>query len=121
MKLIHDNRWEVTKPTPIVIGQPEMALADEVLREFREAVASTGALLIYWFWISIEDDIPHLGLAVSPPDDTVIAKIGFAIEPIWRRYSPHYPVFDILRLGDANLDRVIVERGKVLFKSEEAE
>jgi hypothetical protein len=114
VKHVRDHSWEVTKPTPIQIGKPASRPSDEALAAIRQAVATTGVTSVYWFWISIAGDRPHLGLAVAPPDDEIVSRVGRAIEPIWKQHSPHNTLFDILRLGDPNIDRLIFENGEPL-------
>lgn len=116
MKNVGPNRWLVTEPTPIQIGRPEYPPTPEVLGLLKEAVASSGAEEVYWFWVSISGDQPHLGLGVAPDDDEVVSAIGKAVERLWTEYSPSNPVFDILRLGDASLDKTIRHDGALLFR-----
>jgi hypothetical protein len=116
MKHIHDHTWETLKPTPIQIGKPALRPPADVFELMRNAVSSTGATMVYWFWMSIDGDRPHLGLAVAPPVDEMISRIGAAIEPLWKQYSPNNSVFDILRLGVSNLGTLIMENGELLFE-----
>jgi hypothetical protein len=114
MKQKSDHTWQVTEPTPIEIGRPATPPLPEALSALRAAVASTGASSIYWFWVSIGGDRPHLGLAVSPTNQDIIDNVGRAVEPVWRRFSIENPLFDILRFGDPDLDPVILEQGQIL-------
>jgi hypothetical protein len=118
MKYLGDHTWEATEPVPLQIGMPVTPPIADALQAIREAVAQSGATEIYWFWVSINGDQPHLGLAISPADDAVAASIGRAVEPLWNRSSPANPVFDIFRLGEPNLDRLILEHGEPLHKTD---
>jgi hypothetical protein len=113
MKRISDHTWEVTEPTSIQVGRPKNPPSPEALRQMREAVASLGATSIYWFWVSVDGDRPHLGLAVSPPE--VVSSIGRALEPIWQEHSPHNAKLDVFRLGDAKLDGTFRANGESLL------
>ena len=113
MKHTGDHTWEVTEPTSIQIGRPKNPPSPEALRQMREAVASLGATSIYWFWVSVDGDRPHLGLAVSPPE--VVSSIGRALEPIWQEHSPHNSKLDVFRLGDAKLDVTFRANGESLL------
>ena len=105
----------LTKPTPIKIGKPASPPTQEALDAIRQAISSTGATTVYWFWMSLEGDQPHLGLGVAPSEEEIVARIGRAVEPLWRKYSPHNSVCDILRLGDPALDSLIIEHGYLLY------
>jgi hypothetical protein len=85
-----------------------------VLEAMRQGVSSAGATTVYWFWVSIGGDRPHLGLAVAPAIDEVISRVGRAIEPLWKRVSPSNSLFDILRLGDPRIDPLIIQHGELL-------
>jgi len=104
MKKISAHRWEVTEPTPIQIGKPASPPTAEGLAAIRTALVGTGATTVYWFWVSISGDVPHLGLAVAPADNAVISRVCQAVEPLWKMHSPSNPVFDILRLRDSAID-----------------
>ena len=117
MKKICDHRWEVTEPTPIEIGRPASPPSSGALSAIRAALVGTGATTVYWFWVSISGDAPHLGLAVSPPDDTVVSRVGRAVEPLWKMHSPGNPLFDILRLGNPRIDPLVRELGELLYGS----
>jgi hypothetical protein len=115
LKHIRDRTWQVTEPTPMEIGQPATPPPDEALNEMRVAISNIGATSVYWFWLSLDGDAPHLGLAVAPNDNEVISRIAQALEPVWQKYSPEDSRFDILRLGDPDLDRKIIECGQLLY------
>lgn len=114
MKRIGDHTWEVTQSTPIQIGKPASRPSSEALEAMRQAVSSTGATTVYWFWVSIGGDQPHLGLAVAPAADEVVTRVGCAVEPLWKKYSPSNSVFDVLRMGDPKIDPLIIEHGELL-------
>lgn len=116
MKRISNHRYVTTETTPVDIGMPATPILPEFLDALRTAVASTGATTVYWFWMSLAGDRPHLGFAIAPDDNDVAARIGQAVEPLWRRYSPTHSIFDILRLGDPALDRTIMEHGELLYQ-----
>jgi hypothetical protein len=116
MEKIGEHRWQVTQPTSIQIGKPASPPTDAALAALREAVASSGATTVYWFWCSIAGDRPHLGLGVAPADDDVITRVGRAVEPVWKQHSPHNPLFDVLRLGSST-DATIFAQGQVLYQS----
>jgi len=118
MKHVGDHRWKVTEPTEIEIGAPATPPTIEALAALRTAVSGTGATTVYWFWMSLSGDQPHLGLAVSPADDEVISRVGRAVEALWKAYSPDDPRFDILRLGDAKIDRLVITHGQLLHGHE---
>ena len=107
-------RSQLGATPPIEIGRPADPPSPKALRTLRDAVSTTGAKAVYWFWVSLNHDAPHLGLAVAPADAAVVARVGRAVEPIWKKLSPHNPVFDILRLGDPGLDALIVDQGELL-------
>ena len=111
------NRWVAESPTLIDIGRPETPPSVDALRAIENAIAGCGATKVYWFWISVDGDPPHLGLAVLPNDNAVVEAIGSAVEPIWRSFSPGNPRLDILRLGDPNIDSFIVDCGEQLRSS----
>jgi hypothetical protein len=115
MKQIREHTWEVTEPTPIEIGKPATPPSQEALDLIRQAISSTGAITVYWFWVSIAGDQPHLGLGVAPADDEIISRIGRAVEPLWKQHSPDNPAFDILRLGNPPMDSLIIEHGHLLY------
>ena len=115
MKNLGPNRWLVTEPTPIEIGKPAHPPTQDALLALKEAVSSSGAELVYWFWVSISGDPPHLGLGVAPNDDRVVSAIGTAVEGVWKRLSPSNHVVDILRLGDRSLDEAIFREGALLY------
>lgn len=115
LKKIRDHTWEVTEPINMEIGIPATPPSDETLEAIRAAISSTRATTVYWFWVSIAGDMPHLGLAVAPADDEIISHVGRAVEPIWRKHSPENPVFDILRLSDPDINRVVKECGQILY------
>lgn len=117
VKRVSDHTWEVTKPLPIEIGAPAQPPSEEILATMRTALMSSGALTVYWFWVSINGDRPHLGLAVAPRNDEVVSRVGRAIEPIWTQYSPDNPLFDILRLDGSETDLTITRHGKLLCGS----
>jgi hypothetical protein len=120
MKKISDHRFEVTEPTTIRIGRPASPPKAEALAAIRKALMDTGATTVYWFWVSISGDAPHLGLAVAPDDDAVVSRVGRAVEPLWRMHSPDNPSFDILRLGDPKIDPLVAELGELLCGSASA-
>lgn len=113
MKQISGHTWEVTEPTSIQVGRPKNPPSPETLRRMREAVANLGATAIYWFWVSVDGDRPHLGLAVSPAE--VASSIGRAVEPIWQEHSPQNAKLDVFRLGDAKLDGTFRANGESLL------
>ena len=116
MKRVDVHKWEVTEPTPIAIGMPESPPPAAALDLLKQAVANTGATEVYWFWVSIDGDVPHLGLAVAPDDDAVVSRIGEAVGTRWKQLSRDNPTFDILRLGSP-LDETIRSEGRLLFSS----
>ena len=113
MKHVGGHTWEVTEPTSIQVGRPKNPPSTETLAQMREAVASLGATSIYWFWVSVDGDRPHLGLAVSPPE--VASSIGRAVEPIWQAHSPQNSKLDVFRLGNAKLDVTFRANGESLL------
>jgi hypothetical protein len=120
MRKVSGNRWEVTEPTEIRIGKPAERPSQDALDALQKAVSSSGAELVYWFWVSISGDRPHLRLGVAPNDDAVVGAVGSAVEPVWNRFSPANQVFDILRLGDPSLDEAILGQGELLFRRSSA-
>jgi hypothetical protein len=119
MEKIGENRWKATQPLTIQIGKPANPPSIEALGALRNAIATTGVIKVYWFWVSISGDRPHLGLAVAPNDDEIISRMGKVVEPIWKQYYPSIPQFDILRLGNPELDKTILDQGVLLFSIEE--
>jgi len=116
MKRVGNHTWATTEPQPIEIGMPAVPPSDAALAAMRAALSATGATTVYWFWVSINGDAPHLGLAVAPPNQVVISSVGSAIEPVWRRHSPQNPAFDVLRFGDPELDLAIKRRARLLYR-----
>ncbi len=114
IKRISDHGYEVTEPTPIEIGKPASRPTAQAIGAIRAVLAGTGTTTVYWFWVSIGGDKPHLGLAVAPNDDGVVGRIGRAVEPVWRVHSPQNPLLDILRLGDPNIDPAVAQFGELL-------
>lgn len=114
MKRLALDRWLVTEPTPVCIGKPANPPTDEALGALRIAVSGAGADVVYWFWPSVSGDQPHLGLAVAPDDDAVVAAIGEAAERVWSRFSPSNQAIDVLRLGGSSLDATILKEGQLL-------
>lgn len=115
-KQIDDHRFVVARAMPIAIGRPATRPSQEVLERLRDAVAKTGTTTVYWFWLSVNQDIPHLGLAVAPNDNAIVDRIGRAVEPIWKAYSPENSIVDILRLGGSS-DDAILDQGELLWGS----
>lgn len=115
MKKAGDHTWRVTEPTEIEIGTPASPPSEEALDEIRTAISGSGATTVYWFWVSVDGDAPHFGLAVAPADGEIISRVGGALDPLWQKHSPDNPAFDILRLGDPQLDHLITKRGKLLY------
>jgi hypothetical protein len=113
MKHLADSTWQITKPTPIHVGKPRIPPSLDALAEMRAAVSNMGATTIYWFWVSINNDQPHLGLAVSPND--VVSTVGQALEPIWQRHSPQNSKLDVFRLDNSNLHDVFRNNGESLL------
>ena len=103
----------VERPAEVVIGRPARRPPDALLAKMGRRVAACGATSAYWFWMSVGGERPHLGLAVAPDDDAVVAAVGAAVEPLWREASPGNPTFDVLRLG-STLDGAIRAEGEVL-------
>jgi hypothetical protein len=117
MKRLDKHQWLVTEPTQIKIGRPATRPSPATLQALREIAASSGATAVYWFWMSLAGDEPHLGLAVSPDDDTIVKRLGEGLEPLWRRHSPSSPKFDILRLtGETGLTATIRQQGELLWQ-----
>ena len=114
MRRRSEHGWEVTEPTPIEIGRPSSPPSMEALEALRNALAGTGATTVYWFWVSIGGDRPHLGLAVAPNDDIIVARVGQAADPVWRLHSPNNSLFDILRLGDPRTDPLVHQFGELI-------
>ena len=99
------------------IGRPSDGPSEQDLLQLREAVSGSGADLVYWFWWSVEQDTPHLGIAFSPFSKEVGLRIGDAINEIWTRLSPSNDHFDVVALGDPKLESSILKYGEVLFDS----
>lgn len=116
MKNAGPNRWVVTEPTPVQIGRPVHQPPPEFLAALKGTMASSGADEVYWFWVSISGDQPHLGLGVAPDDNDVVSAVGKAVERVWREHLSSTPVFDILRLGGERVDKMIRREGVLLFR-----
>jgi hypothetical protein len=117
MKHVGGRTWQVTEPTPLQIGKPATPPSAAALDEIRAAVSKTGATLVYWFWVSVSGDQPHLGLAVAPSDPGLSDRVVEVVGPIWKVHSPDNWVCDVFRLGEAELDAVIFSEGELLFSS----
>jgi|ERR1043166_3403180 hypothetical protein len=99
----------------IAIGKPAVPPSSVALEAMRSAIASTKATRVFWFWVSINNDPPHLGLAVSPDDPEVFSQVARGVGPIWSIYSPQNSLLDILGLGRPNSDPIILKEGSLLF------
>jgi hypothetical protein len=118
MKKISEHLWMTTEATPIQIGKPASPPTTEALAAIRSALQGTGASIVYWFWVSISGDRPHLGLAVAPNEEAIVSAVFRAVEPIWAAHSPWNTYFDILPLGQAaGFDRLVLEDGELLYGS----
>ena len=117
MKKIGDRLWEVTESTLIQVGKPASPPTEEALAAIRKSLAGTGAARVYWFWMSIERERPHLGLAVDPPDREVLARVSRAVDSIWKRYSPENSIFDVVRLASPVIADLVKEHGVLLYES----
>ena len=118
MKHLGGHTWQATEPLSIEIGRPAIRPSPDALSALRDAVSDTGATLVYWFWVSVAGDPPHLGLAVAPNDPEIEARVGRKVEPIWTAYSPKNSMCDIFRLGEHGVDIVILKEGELLFGAE---
>ena len=109
-----------TEHMKLQVGMPKSPPSEEVLAALKNAVSTAGAETVYWFWMTLGGDAPHLGLAVSPSDDSVVVRVGRAVDAYFKRFSPDGVVFDILRLGDKNVDPTILAKGRLLYRSSSA-
>lgn len=112
-KNLDGHRHVIQRDAPVRIGRAALRPPEALLREMSRQMTDCGATTVYWFWMSVAGDEPHLGLAVAPNDDTVVRKIGEAIEPLWKQFNPDNPIFDILRLGSES-DAAIKNCGELL-------
>jgi len=110
------QRHVLTEPTQMKIGIPSNPPSPEALQEMREAVASTDARLVYWYWVSISGGRSHLGLAVSPSDEEIMSQVGDAIEPIWQRHRPDNSLISMLPLETSGLLVTLRTQGQVLYE-----
>src|SRR5690349_1975439 len=116
MDWLGGHKWKATGREVFRIGKPKSPPPDGLLTYLRSAVACSGATSIYWFWMSLDGDRPHLGLAVAPNDDEIVSRIGSAVEPLWRKYSPTNPQFDIVRFGtNPRHDALVLKYGHLLY------
>jgi hypothetical protein len=120
MKHVGGTTWEITEPTPIQIGKPATPPSAAALDAMRLAAAETGATLVYWFWVSVSGDQPHLGLAVAPNDPELADRVANAISSIWKSYSTDNGLCDVFRLGETEIDSIILSEGELLFSAENA-
>jgi len=114
LERVSDHTWRAKEPIPVRIGRPAVRPDKAVLDALKDVAALSGATTVYWFWISIAEDQPHLALAVAPNDDAVVKRLGEGAEAVWKPYSPSNSVVDILRLG-SSLDATIAREGELLF------
>jgi hypothetical protein len=112
-KRLDGHRHVIERAAPMKIGRAAIRPPEALMREMSRRMTECGATTVYWFWMSIAGDQSHLGLAVAPNDNVVVRRIGEAIDPLWRQFSPENPIFDILRLG-SELDVTIKVCGELL-------
>jgi hypothetical protein len=117
MKHIGGHAWVVTEPTQCQIGKPQHPPSPDVLTDIRAVVSNSGVTLVYWFWVSIRGEPPHLGLAVGPNDGASVGRMMQGVEPIWNAYSPGNMEIDVFTLGNPDLDAVILREGILLFEN----
>lgn len=109
-----DHRLTLNERDTIGIGMPAHPPPENILAEMRHAVAKTGARKVYWYWMTLSNDRPHLGLAVAPT--AAIDRVGQAVEPVWRRFKPANSTIDILMLDDSPISDLIRAKGRVLYE-----
>lgn len=117
IKRIDEHTHVATEEVPIRIGLPSDPPSPEVLEEMRQVCAQSGAREVYWFWLGLRADSPHLALAVAPYAPEIASRIGQGILPVWRRASPDNYVFDIIRLNDSDLSQGVREHGRQLYRA----
>lgn len=110
----NDEELLLNSQTVAVVGLPEQRPSEETIQAMRDVVQAEGAEEAYWFWLAFAGGIPHLGLAVTPPDHDRIVAIGNGINPIWKAARPDNPLLDILQLDDSELSQTIREKGERL-------
>jgi hypothetical protein len=101
----------------VQIGKPASPPSVAALDEIRLAVSKTGVTLVYWFWVSVSGDQPHLGLAVAPNDPGLSDRVAEVVASIWKIYSPDNWQCDVFRLGENGIDEVIYREGELLYRS----
>lgn len=109
-----DQELLLNSQTVALVGMPEERPSDEVIQEMRDVAQREGAEEAYWFWLAFAGGIPHLGLAVAPPDPERLRAIGNGIAPIWKAARPENPLLDILHLDHSELSGTIREKGERL-------
>jgi hypothetical protein len=80
-KKLDEHRHVIERAAPMEIGRAAIRPPEALMREMSRRMTERGATTVYWFWMSIAGDQPHLGIAVAPNDDTVVRRLGEAIEP----------------------------------------
>jgi hypothetical protein len=117
IKRIDEHTHVATEEVPIRIGLPSDPPSPEVLEEMRQVCAQSGAREVYWFWLGLRADSPHLALAFAPFEPEIAHRIGQAILPIWRHARPENHIFDMLPLNDSDLSQGIREHGRQLYRT----
>lgn len=116
MKHVGGHTWQATEPMSVQIGKPATPLPIAALDEMRVAISNTGATLVYWFWVSVAGDPPHLGLAVAPNDPALSDRVALVVGEIWKTYSPDNWMCDVFRFGSTGFDETILKEGELLFR-----
>ena len=110
----NDQELLLNSETVAVVGMPEQRPSDETLQAMRDVAQAEGATEAYWFWLALAGGVPHLGLAIAPPEHARIVAIGNGVNPIWKAARPENPLLDILQLDDSELSGTIREKGERL-------
>ena len=109
-----DQELLLSRQTIAVVGMPEERPSDVTLQAMRDVVEAAGAEEAYWFWLAFAGGIPHLGLAVAPPEHARLLAIGNGITPLWKAARPENPLVDILHLDNSELSETIRAKGERL-------
>lgn len=91
----------VESGTEAEIGMPDIRPSPRALAALQKAVEGQGVSEAYWFYISMNNKAPHLGVAFLPWNDSIQNQVGRAVSIAWNTYNPRQADFSLFPLeGD---------------------